>query len=124
VRPLNYVHQMETSCGHSAISGFPPLRPGFDPRSGHVVFVVDKVALGHVFSENFSCPCQFSFHRLIHIYHHLSSMAGTIGQLVADVPNGSKLTPLHETKRKQKAVSVFPSVSVFQNYVLLVEAVH
>jgi hypothetical protein len=26
---------------------------GFDPMSGHVAFVVDKVALGQVFSEYF-----------------------------------------------------------------------
>jgi hypothetical protein len=34
-------------------------------------FVVDKVALGQVFSEYFGFPCQFSFHQLllILIYH-------------------------------------------------------
>jgi hypothetical protein len=31
-------------------SRFPPKRPGFEFRSGHVGFVVDKVALGQVFS--------------------------------------------------------------------------
>jgi hypothetical protein len=66
--------------------------PGFEPRSGHVGFVVDKVALGQVFSEYFGFPCKFSFHRLLHI-HHLSSGAGTIGQLVADVGSGLSLTP-------------------------------
>jgi hypothetical protein len=65
-----------------------------------VVFVVDKVALGQVFSEYFRFPCQFSFHRLLHNHHHLSSGAGTIGQLVADVPSGLSLTPSHETKKK------------------------
>jgi hypothetical protein len=29
----------------------------FDPRSGHVGFVADKVALGQVFSEYFGLPC-------------------------------------------------------------------
>jgi hypothetical protein len=75
------------------VAGFPPRRPGFEPRSGHVAFVTDKVALGQVFSEYFGFPCQFSFHRLLHT-HHLSSGAGTIGQLVADVPSGLSLTPL------------------------------
>jgi hypothetical protein len=51
-------------------------------------FVVDKVALGQVFSEYFGFPCQFSFHRLLHIHHHLPSGEGIIGQLVADVPSG------------------------------------
>jgi alpha-glucuronidase len=32
------------------------------------------------------------FHRLLHT-HHLSSGAGTIGQLVTDVPSGLSLTP-------------------------------
>jgi hypothetical protein len=38
-------------------------RPGFDPGSVHVGFVVDKVAMGHVFSEYFDFPQSLSFHR-------------------------------------------------------------
>jgi hypothetical protein len=49
-----------------------------DPGCGHVGFVVDKVALGQVFSEYFGFPCQSSFHQLLHI--HISPGAGTIGQ--------------------------------------------
>jgi hypothetical protein len=41
---------------------FPQRRPEFEPRSDYVGFVRDKVALGNVFSEYFSFPCQFSFH--------------------------------------------------------------
>jgi hypothetical protein len=50
---------------------FPPQRPGFVPRSGHVGFVVDKVALGQVFSKYFGFPSKLSFHRLstFIIYH-------------------------------------------------------
>jgi hypothetical protein len=33
------------------VAGFPPRRPGFKPGFSHVGFVVDKVALGNVFSE-------------------------------------------------------------------------
>jgi hypothetical protein len=72
-------------------------RPGFEPRSGRVGFVVGRVALGQVFSKYFGFPCQFLFRRLLHT-HHLSSGTGTIGQLVADVPSGRSLTPPHETK--------------------------
>jgi hypothetical protein len=50
------------------------------PRSGHVEFVVDKMALGQVFSEYSGFSCHSSFHRLLHYHHHLSSGAGTIGQ--------------------------------------------
>jgi hypothetical protein len=40
------------------VTGLPPRRPGFDPGSVHVGFVVDKVALGRVFSpEYFGFPC-------------------------------------------------------------------
>jgi hypothetical protein len=45
-----------------------------------VGFVVDKVALGQVFSEYFGFPYQSSFHQLLYNHHHLSSGAGTIGQ--------------------------------------------
>jgi hypothetical protein len=46
------------------------------------------------FSPNTTAsPAWFSFHQLLHI-HHLSSGAGTIGQLLADVPN---LTQPQET---------------------------
>jgi hypothetical protein len=47
-------------------------------------FLVDKVALGQVFSEYF---------------HHLSSVAGTIGQLVTDVPGGLSFIPPKEDKK-------------------------
>jgi hypothetical protein len=64
---------------------------------GDVRFVVDEVALGQVFSEYFGFLCQFSFHRLLHIHHHISSGAGAIGQLAANVPSGLSLTPPQET---------------------------
>jgi hypothetical protein len=61
---------------------------------------MDKVALGQVVSEYFGFPWQFSFHRLLHT-HNLSSGAGTIGQILADVPSGLSLTPPQETKKKK-----------------------
>jgi hypothetical protein len=64
-------------------------------------FVVGKVAFGQVFSGYFGVPCQFSFHRLLVVHHHLSSGAGTIGQTVAAVPSGLSLIPLQETKKTQ-----------------------
>jgi hypothetical protein len=87
--------------------------------SGHVGFVVDKVALGQVFSEYFGFPCQFSFHRLLHIHHHhQSSGAGTIGQLVADVPSGLSLTPPQETKKElphaSRSDETFPFTQVLK----------
>jgi hypothetical protein len=65
---------------------------------GHMGFVMDKVELVQIASEYFGFPSQFSFHQMLHT--HLSSVARTIGQLVADVRSGLRLTPLHETKKK------------------------
>jgi hypothetical protein len=39
-------------------------------RSGHVGFVVDKVALGQVFSEYFGFFYQSSFHEILHPHTH------------------------------------------------------
>jgi hypothetical protein len=71
-----------------------------------VGFLVDAVALGQVYLEYFGFPCQFLFHRLLHIHDHLSSGAGTIGQLVADVPSGLSLTPPQETLIENSAGSL------------------
>jgi hypothetical protein len=53
--------------------------------------MVNKVALGQVFSEYFGSRSQFLFHQKLHT--HVSSGAGTIGQLVAEVPSGLGLIP-------------------------------
>jgi hypothetical protein len=62
-----------------------------------VGFVVDEVALGLVFSDYFGFPDNSHS-----THHHLPSGAGTIGQLVADVPSGLSLTPPQETNKKKK----------------------
>jgi hypothetical protein len=49
---------------------------------------------GLVFSEYFGFPCQSSFHQLLHNHHHLSHGAGTIYQLLANVPSKLSLIPL------------------------------
>jgi hypothetical protein len=43
-----------------------PLWPEFVARSRHVGIVVDKMALGQVFSKYFDLPCQFVFHYPLH----------------------------------------------------------
>jgi hypothetical protein len=96
------------------VEGFPSRRPGFDPRLCHMGFVVDKVAMGQVFSEYFGFPCQISFLRLFHTHHLLSSGAGKIGQTVADVPNGLSLTPPQEIKKLKGKLPFFPP-SIYYN---------
>jgi hypothetical protein len=44
------------------VAGLSPRRPGFDPGSVHVRFVVDKVALGQVFLRVVGFPLSISFH--------------------------------------------------------------
>jgi hypothetical protein len=49
------------------VAGFSPRRrPEFEPGSGHVGYMMDKVALGQVLSEYFGFPCQCSFYQLLH----------------------------------------------------------
>jgi hypothetical protein len=43
--------------------------------------------LGAGFLRALQFPCQFLFHRLLHV-HHITFGAGTIGQLVTDIPSG------------------------------------
>jgi hypothetical protein len=76
-----------------SVTVFTRTRPPLDPVLSHLNPVP-------------SCPPDFCkmrlniiLHRLLHT-HHLSSVAGTIGQLVADVPSGLSLTPPQETKKK------------------------
>jgi hypothetical protein len=78
-----------------------------------VGFVVDKVALGQVFSEYFNFPCQLAFHRLLHNHHHhhLTSRAATIGQTAAPLPSGLS----HPTRKKNNAKTrfmIFTQISV------------
>jgi hypothetical protein len=55
------------------VADFPLRRPKIEPGSGHVGFVVDKAALGQVFSEYFGFPWQSSFTNCstITIIYHL-----------------------------------------------------
>jgi hypothetical protein len=50
------------------VAEFLPLWLEFYSRSRHVGFVVNKKALGQVFSKHFDLPCQFPFHQLLHIH--------------------------------------------------------
>jgi hypothetical protein len=44
-----------------SVAIIPTQQSQFNPRSGHVEFVVEKEAQKQVSSEYFSFPCQFSF---------------------------------------------------------------
>jgi hypothetical protein len=82
-----------------------------------VVFVVDKAAPGQVLSEYFRFPCQYSFHKLLHTHHHLSSGAGTIGQTVAAVPSGLKSHPTKNINNTKEALGINDSTYGFYLHV-------
>jgi hypothetical protein len=44
---------------------------GFDLRSGHVGYVMDRMAVGQIFSKNFSHLWQFSFDWLLDTHFHI-----------------------------------------------------
>jgi hypothetical protein len=58
------------------------------------------MAPGQVFFQYFGFSCLFSFHQTLHT--HVSSGAGTIGQLVADVPSGHSLPPPPQKYKRKK----------------------
>jgi hypothetical protein len=75
-----------------------------------VGFVVDKVALGQVFSEYFGFPCQFSFHQILH--HHNHPGQATIGQSVTAVPSGPSWNPPPTKRITKKSQLSFLCIAV------------
>jgi hypothetical protein len=59
-----------------------------------VGFVVNKVALGQVFSKHFGFPFQSAFHQLLHNHHHLFIWGWYNRPIVVAVLSGLSLTPL------------------------------
>jgi hypothetical protein len=79
------------------VAGFPPRRPGFEPWSGHMGFVVDKVALAQLLFR----VVLFPMPALIPPVAPYSSSIIRVwynGPVAAAVPNGLSLTPPQETK--------------------------
>jgi hypothetical protein len=67
---------------------------------------VDEVTLTETFSEYFAFASTFLFHLLLRTHYHLSSWAGTIGQIAADAPSGLSLTAPKENKYNRKEMLV------------------
>jgi hypothetical protein len=89
----------------------PPCQLQFNPGSGYVGSVVNKVAMGQVFSEYFSFPRKSSFYWLHHT--HLPSGAGRMGPPVASVP---RCTPTHiKTEHGLLSSARKTSVSLFSD---------
>jgi hypothetical protein len=76
------------------VVGFPPRRTKSDPRSGHVAFVVGKVALGR-FSPSTSVSPANSHST------DCSILTGTVDPYEADEPSGLSLTLPDELRVKR-----------------------
>jgi hypothetical protein len=72
-----------------------------------VGFVVDKAALGQVFSENFGFPCQ-SFHQFLHHHNHLGLAQLAIGGRSAEWTQLDS-TPTIPIKKMINLLSIFLS---------------
>jgi hypothetical protein len=99
-------------------------RPRFEPGSGHVGFVVEKVALGQVFSQYFGFPCQFSFRQLLH--NHLSIIWGWYNRPgVATAPRGPSLTPpgIKKSMMEHSHIPIGMSHSIWLNSSLADECI-
>jgi hypothetical protein len=82
-----------------------------------VGFVVDKVTMGRVFSKYISFPYT-TFHQLLHTHYNPSSRAGTIGQIVTDIPSGIRLTPPQETYNNRPVLeAIKPEPTNSSNYI-------
>jgi hypothetical protein len=77
------------------VDGFSQRRAAFDPKPGHMGFMVHKMALRHIFSEYFGFSYQ-SLNRMLHSDYHPSSGVGTTGHTVDDVTSGLSPIPLQE----------------------------
>jgi hypothetical protein len=73
-RTKNIIHDRGLNGGHAVAQAVSCWLPTAAARvrvyAEHVGFLVNKSALGHVFSEYFGFPCQLSFHQLLHHRNH------------------------------------------------------
>jgi hypothetical protein len=69
--------------------------------------MVEKVALGQVFSEYFDFPCQSSFHQILHHHNHPGQVQQAIQWPTCRVDPFELHPPLCELKKlfKKKAVT-------------------
>jgi hypothetical protein len=95
-RMLNYSNKTKPNgLVRQLVTGLPSQRPGFDPRSCNMWLLVDKVALGQVFSEYFGFPCH-SFHPVLS-----TSLSFGLGQRGPTSGWRTKWTESHPTNWKK-----------------------
>jgi hypothetical protein len=67
---LQFVKQLHITNGRATAPAVSSWLPTAAARVRFLGFVVDKVALGQVFSKYFGFPCQSSFHQFLHHHNH------------------------------------------------------
>jgi hypothetical protein len=63
---------------------------GLDSIASHTGFVVNKMALGRVFSQYFGFPCWFSFHQVLHVHQSSYLQSSIVSILIASLNNKLK----------------------------------
>jgi hypothetical protein len=76
--------------------------------SGHVGSVVDKVALGHVYSVYFSFLCHSLFHKILHLHNQPGQVQQTNWWPTCRV-NPAELHPIKLIKKLLRDVECYPS---------------
>jgi hypothetical protein len=71
-----------------------------------VGFVVDKVALGQIFSEYFDFPCQYSFHQILYLHNHAGQLNRPISGRRAEWTQFKKELKISVTQEKQFAIDM------------------
>jgi hypothetical protein len=80
------------------VVGFTPRRPWFEYRSGHIGFVVDKMALGYIFPST-SAPLPIVTPLIAQ--HSSSVIQGCYNVPNSVIASGLSLTPPQETKERE-----------------------
>jgi hypothetical protein len=66
-----FLYNTDRAIVHAVSRWLPTAAAWVRVRAEHMGIVVDKAALGQVFSKYFGVPCQSSFHQLPHHHNHL-----------------------------------------------------
>jgi hypothetical protein len=64
---INFYIGVDCALAVAVTASFSTWQPGISPQSVPVIYLVDKVALGQIFSKYFGFSCQMPFHKTLHV---------------------------------------------------------
>jgi hypothetical protein len=94
----NYKYTEAVPQARRSVASSLPRRPSFDPSSGDVGFVMDRMELVHLPPEYLSLCSHFSFHRLSIFINH----ERLVQQPIND--RSSSWTQFHSLRRNKKGI--------------------